>query len=508
MTDATPLKVGVVGLGYAGTTHAQSYRDIPGVTVVALAGKEPDRLIELGSTLNIPVLLDDWRDLVALDELDIVSVATPNALHAPITIAALEAGKHVFCEKPLAIGAARGPRDGRSGARSRPSARGCLQPPAPQPTCSTSRATSRRPESARSTTCAQRWKRRSGIPGLNSWFTSKSLAGGGALIDLGPHVLDIVLFLLGEPRVTTVSAVTHGALGRAGYGAMDLSGQMAGGHTGFEVEDLASALLRTDAGTSIQYEISWAGHTADDEDISIELLGVDGGARLLIKRYATDGTLTIYRDRRRRTCRHHPADSRRRQRTSDRHPRVHRHGALGRLVGSPRRRRRTPHRDHRRLLRVGATAERGVSVRVTIYNEGVHEADPHSATARLYPEGMHGAIAEGLRTHLPRARIRFASLADPLHGLSDEVLADTDVLLWWGHEAHAQVADSVVTSVIRRVHEGMGFLPLHSAHYSKPFTRLMGTTCSLRWRNDNDRELVWTVSPTHPIAAGVSEPAS
>ena len=293
--EERPLKVGVVGLGYAGTTHAESFLGIPGVQVVALAGKEPERLVQLGQSLGIPHLFDDWKELVALDELDIVSVATPNALHGPITIAALEAGKHVFCEKPLAITADEARRMGEAAVR----ADRVLEVAFNHRRRADVQYLKRYLDEVgvgeiyhvRAT-----WKRRAGIPGLTSWFTSKTLAGGGALIDLGPHVLDIVLFLLGEPHVTTVSAVTHGALGRAGYGAMDRVAQFAGGHAGFEVEDLASALLRTDRGTSIQYEISWAGHTADDEDISIELLGVGGGARLLVKRYASDGTLTIYRD--------------------------------------------------------------------------------------------------------------------------------------------------------------------------------------------------------------------
>lgn len=145
-------------------------------------------------------------------------------------------------------------------------------------------------------------------------------------------------------------------------------------------------------------------------------------------------------------------------------------------------------------------------MRVTIYNEGVHEAQEGSVTQQLYPQGMHGAIAAGIAPLLPEAVIRHAQLTDPSHGLTPEALADTDVLLWWGHEAHDKVDDAVVDAVITRVHEGMGFLPLHSAHYSKPFKRLMGTTCSLKWRNDNDRELVWTVNPTHPIAAGIPSP--
>jgi trehalose utilization protein len=146
-------------------------------------------------------------------------------------------------------------------------------------------------------------------------------------------------------------------------------------------------------------------------------------------------------------------------------------------------------------------------VRITVWNEGVHEARQEPATiADMYPNGIHGAIAEGLAEHFPEARIRTATLADEEHGLSEEVLADTDVLLWWGHIAHGDVQDDVVDRVQRHVLGGMGLLVLHSGHFSKIFTRLLGTTCSLAWRNDGERELVWTVNPAHPIARGIDSP--
>jgi predicted dehydrogenase len=140
------------------------------------------------------------------------------------------------------------------------------------------------------------WKRRAGIPGLTSWFTSASLAGGGAAIDLGPHIIDSLLYMLGEPRVVAVSAVTYGELGRAGYGAMDNSNYTQGSTGEFQVEDLCSALLRLDNGSSVALEITWAGHTVDDEDISFELLGVDSGLRIFIPRYATENTLSLFGD--------------------------------------------------------------------------------------------------------------------------------------------------------------------------------------------------------------------
>ncbi|MCT9871997.1 ThuA domain-containing protein [Paenarthrobacter aurescens] len=146
-------------------------------------------------------------------------------------------------------------------------------------------------------------------------------------------------------------------------------------------------------------------------------------------------------------------------------------------------------------------------LKIVVWNEAVHEARNEPATiGDMYPEGIHGAIAAGLRGFYPDSEISTATLADPEHGLSDEVLEQTDVLLWWGHIAHAEVADEVVERVQRHVLGGMGLVVLHSGHFAKIFTRLLGTTCSLKWRNEGERELVWTVKPSHPIAAGVESP--
>jgi trehalose utilization protein len=145
-------------------------------------------------------------------------------------------------------------------------------------------------------------------------------------------------------------------------------------------------------------------------------------------------------------------------------------------------------------------------LRVTVWNENVHEREEEHVRAH-YPDGIHGAIAAGLSASLGDAVVvRTATLDEPEHGLPDDVLAETDVLTWWGHQAHADVADEVAARVQASVLGGMGLLALHSAHYSKVFTRLLGTSCSLRWRNDGERELVWTVDPAHPVAAGVPQP--
>ena len=145
-------------------------------------------------------------------------------------------------------------------------------------------------------------------------------------------------------------------------------------------------------------------------------------------------------------------------------------------------------------------------VRVTVWGENVHEQRDESVRA-LYPEGMHATIASGLVDLLgDEVQVRTATLDQPEHGLSEALLAETDVLTWWGHIAHDDVADEIVERVHANVLGGMGLLALHSAHYSKILKQLLGTSCSLRWRNAGERELVWTVNPAHPIAEGVPHP--
>ncbi|HEX6510275.1 MAG TPA: ThuA domain-containing protein [Chloroflexota bacterium] len=145
-------------------------------------------------------------------------------------------------------------------------------------------------------------------------------------------------------------------------------------------------------------------------------------------------------------------------------------------------------------------------IRVTVWGENLHEWQ-NEVVRSIYPSGMHDAIATGLRESLGDAvQVRTVTLDQPEHGLTEEVLNSTDVLTWWGHKAHEAVDDAVVARVHARVLAGMGLLVLHSAHYSKIFKALMGTTCSLRWREADDREIVWTVDPSHPITDGLPHP--
>lgn len=142
-----------------------------------------------------------------------------------------------------------------------------------------------------------------------------------------------------------------------------------------------------------------------------------------------------------------------------------------------------------------------MTIRTVVWGENVHERT-NDIVRKIYPDGMHATIAAALNADDAIAATT-ATLQEDEHGLSEERLAETDVLVWWGHAAHGEVRDAVVDRVLSRVWQGMGLVALHSAHFSKPFKRLMGTPCSLKWREAGERERLWAVNPSHPIAAGL-----
>ena len=168
------------------------------------------------------------------------------------------------------------------------------------------------------------------------------------------------------------------------------------------------------------------------------------------------------------------------------------------------------HNSHRSIVRCAlrhllylAQHERtSMNPRITVWNEFRHEQN-NPKVAELYPDGIHEAIAKPLRE--AGFEVRTATLDEAEHGLTQEVLDATDVLLWWGHIAHNEVSGEVVDRVQARVLAGMGLIILHSGHFSKLFKRLMGTSCDLKWREVGERERLWVVAPGHPIAQGVGE---
>ncbi|MGO4298982.1 Gfo/Idh/MocA family protein [Leifsonia sp. RAF41] len=286
-----PLRAGVVGLGWAGQQHMAAYDALPGVELVAIAGMEDGPRADLGEQYGIDRLHRDWKDLVAEGDLDVVSVAVPTFLHAPIAVGALDAGIHVLSEKPIARTAAEAQTMVDAAHRAgrvlevafNHRRRGDIE----ALKAAVESGQIGRPYHARAI-----WLRRAGIPALGSWFTNREMAGGGPLIDIGVHVLDYALHLFGEPRVEAVSAVTHAELGVRGRGGATASKQHVG--SDYEVEDLASLLLRLEGGGSIVIETSWAAYRPAGDEFGITLYGTEGGADLRVVDYAPSGELTIF----------------------------------------------------------------------------------------------------------------------------------------------------------------------------------------------------------------------
>jgi predicted dehydrogenase len=284
----------VVGVGWAGHQHAEAYAKLPGVELAGIAGLEAPVRTALAERLGVERHVADWEELFADDSLDIVSVAVPTFLHAPITIAALERGLHVLCEKPIA----RTPDEAAAMVAAAEHAGRVLDVAFNRRRRGDIQALRRVIEAGRLGRpyyAKAWWLRRDGIPTLGSWFTSREQAGGGPLVDLGVHVLDYALFLLGQPKVTTVSASTYDLLGTAGFGGTAISDKT-GGSGAFDVEDLGSAFLRLDDGGTLLVETGWAAHRADGNEFGITIYGTEGGAELRVNETDDAGRLTVYSD--------------------------------------------------------------------------------------------------------------------------------------------------------------------------------------------------------------------
>lgn len=304
----TTLRVGVIGLGWAGQQHMKAYDSIDGVELVAIAGHEDHLREELGDRYDIAHdhRCVEYTELLEVDGLDAISIAVPTFLHAPIAIAALGKGIHVLTEKPIAANvtdAEQMVHAARSAGRVlevvfNHRLRGDVQ---------VLRQRMREGDLGVPYFATASWLRRDGIPQLGGWFTTAERAGGGPLIDLGVHVLDYSLFLLGEPAVESVSATTYGELGRqraralteaaarAGHAAEGGEGSGTAREVCFEVEDFASAFLRLEGGGTLVLQTSWAAYRDPADRIDFQVLGTGGGARLTDDAGARQ--LVIYRDR-------------------------------------------------------------------------------------------------------------------------------------------------------------------------------------------------------------------
>jgi predicted dehydrogenase len=296
-----PLRVGVVGLGWAGQQHLAAYHAHPDTEIVALAGLEDGPRAKLTRKYAIEHAVADWEDLLAVEGLDAVSVCVPTFLHAPIAVAALERGVHVLSEKPIALNASEAERMVKAARKAdrvldvafNHRQRGDIQK---------LKALIDEGRLGHPYYTKAWWLRRTGIPTVGSWFTRRELAGGGPLVDIGVHVLDWSLFLLGDPKVVAVSASTYDLLATNGFGAGSSGAYQGKSGAGeaeapkFDVEDLASVFMRLEGGGTLLVEASWAAHRRDGDQFGITMYGTDAGAEIIVDNYAPKGDLQVFTD--------------------------------------------------------------------------------------------------------------------------------------------------------------------------------------------------------------------
>jgi predicted dehydrogenase len=269
------LRIGVVGLGM-GRHHILGYQKHPSAEVVAIADPDAARLSKVGDEFKVSSRYASAAEMLAGEKLDIVSVATPNKYHAQLTIAAFKAGCHVLCEKPMAMNA----REARQMLAAAKAARKRLMINFSYRFTEQSWALKKEVESGvlgdvyfgRTV-----WHRRRGMPGFGGWFGQKALAGGGPLIDLGVHRLDLALWLMGYPQPVWVLGSTYNPI------ATRLAKQQG---KAFDVEDLAAGLIKFANGATLVVEASWAANIGERELMETRLYGTDGG---LVQRNVGEG---------------------------------------------------------------------------------------------------------------------------------------------------------------------------------------------------------------------------
>lgn len=264
--EGRKIRVGVVGVGI-GRLHIEGYKTHPDAEIVAVADINEDRARATAEEFGIPKVYSDYEKMLSENDLDGLSVCTPNSLHAPVAIAGFQAGCNVICEKPIALNAAEGERMVQAGREAgkifmmgfNNRFRGDTQ------------VLKRFIDSGRLGNiyyAKTGWLRRRGIPGFGGWFTTRKMSGGGPLIDLGVHVLDLALYLMGNPKPVGAFGSTYAEFGP----------KMPGGEA-YDVEDLATALIKFDNGATVHLEASWASNV-ERERIYTTLMGSEGGAEL------------------------------------------------------------------------------------------------------------------------------------------------------------------------------------------------------------------------------------
>lgn len=273
MTTSRALRAGIIG---GGAIARQGH--IPallkgGTEVVAICDPAQGRAAEVAKEFGIAGVFTDHAELLALPDIDVVFIGTPNVFHAPIAIAALEAGKHVLCEKPISVSSADA-ENMIAAAKRADRVLSVNQHMRFHPTSLAMRDAVAEGRLGDVYFTDVRWMRSAGIPGYGSWFTRSELAGAGALFDIGVHMLDLGMFILGFPEVTRVRGQVSGRLGALGVGLGGWGTDRGDG--GFDVDDTAIATLTLANGGTLRMHVAWASFCLEEERVTVQ--GTHGGA--------------------------------------------------------------------------------------------------------------------------------------------------------------------------------------------------------------------------------------
>lgn len=277
MTKKTSFNVAVLGAGAIGLDHLGSFKQHPAVRLAAVADTSTGRARDAADMFNIPFVSADYREVVSRPEIDIVSIALPNYLHAPVALAALKAGKHVMLDKPMATNA----RDAAKLVAEAKKRRVLLmigQNNRFTPDVQTLKQLVAKGVLGEVYHAKTAWTRRGGIPRIGSWFTQAKFAGGGSTYDIGVHALDRCLYLMGEFDAAAVSGQTYAKFGPRGLGEGSWGKSELDPTKPFDVEDMSVALIKLKSGRTVLLETSWAGHQALPDFNGTQLYGTEAGA--------------------------------------------------------------------------------------------------------------------------------------------------------------------------------------------------------------------------------------
>jgi predicted dehydrogenase len=273
------VNVAVIGAGAIGVEHIATLQQHPAARVMAIADISADRGHEAARKFGVPGVASDYRTLLARVDIDAVTIALPNYLHAAVALDALRAGKHVMIDKPMATNA----RDAAQLAAAAKKRRRLLlvgQNNRFSADVQTAKRLVDEGVLGEVYHAKTAWNRRAGIPRIGSWFTQRELAGGGCTYDIGVHALDRCLFLMGEFEAATVTGQTYTKFGQRGLGEGTWGKSEIDPKKPFDVDDLAIALIKLKSGRTVLLEASWAAHLPRQDFNGTQLFGTEAGLLL------------------------------------------------------------------------------------------------------------------------------------------------------------------------------------------------------------------------------------